>query len=46
MANVTLYKSLLTSQVKGLTDSEYKELRKHVVSLIKAEDLKRGLKNV
>jgi len=45
MANITMYKSIISSQVRSLNDEEYKELRKHVVSLIKEQDIKRGLKN-
>ena len=44
MTNTTLYKGILTSQVKGLTNEEYKDIRKHVVGLIKSEDTRRGLK--
>jgi hypothetical protein len=41
MLSITTIKTLLPSQVRAMTDKEYKELRNFVIKLIKDEDSRR-----
>lgn len=44
MANISMYKSIIGTQIVGLTDPEYTELRNFIIRLIKDQDQKRRLK--